>query len=102
VDDFNIRFVAIREHDKEQDQPSSHPNDLITLLSLALDEVVAPHHMMRIVEDFRRCFERDPVSPLIPCGLGTVPRESYSHITVLYIHLLGASVIGMDYRRSYG
>jgi hypothetical protein len=42
--------------------------DLVTLFALASDEVVLPSHMIRIVEDFLRCLERDSMNPLIPSG----------------------------------
>jgi len=35
-------LAAIDEHDEKQDQLPGHPDDLITLLSIALDEVVVP------------------------------------------------------------
>jgi hypothetical protein len=84
VNDLAI-CLAVDEHYQQQDQLSSHPDDLISLLSIALDEVVIAHHMMRIVEDLRRCLERDSMDPPIPLGFGRVPRESHLHITLLYI-----------------
>jgi hypothetical protein len=54
VNDFDIRLAAVDEDEEEQDQPPGHPDDLITLLSIALDEVVFRHNVVRIVEDFRR------------------------------------------------
>jgi hypothetical protein len=42
VDDFGIRLAAVDEYDEEQDQPPRNPNDLVTLLAIALDEVVLP------------------------------------------------------------
>jgi hypothetical protein len=86
MDDFDIWLWALDEHDKEQGKFPGHPNDLVTLLSVALDEVVVPHHMIRILEDFRRGLERDPMEPSIPSGLCGVPRESRLHITLLNIH----------------
>lgn len=65
---------AVDEHYQQQHQPSGHPDDLISLLSIALDEVVIAYHMMRIVEDLRRCLERDSMDPPIPFGLGGGPR----------------------------
>ena len=82
--DFDIWLAAVDEHDKEQDQPSGHTDDLITLLSIVLDEVVVPYHVIRIVENFRRRLERDPMDPLIPFGLHRVPCESHLRITLLY------------------
>ena len=54
MDDLDIRLAAVVEHYQEQSQLSGHPDDLITLLSSALDEVVVANHVIRIVEDFRR------------------------------------------------
>ena len=39
---LDIRLAAVDEHDEEQDQPPGHADDLITLLPIALDEVVVP------------------------------------------------------------
>ena len=46
-------LAAVDEHDEKQDRLSGHPDDLIPLLSIALDEVVVPHHVIRIAEDFQ-------------------------------------------------
>ena len=57
MDEFDTRFNADDEHDEEEKHPPGRPNDLITLLSLALDKVVVSRHMIRILEDFRRSVE---------------------------------------------
>lgn len=55
MDEFDIWLAAIDEYDEKQDQPPGHPDYPITLLSVALDEVVVPRKVIRIVENFRRC-----------------------------------------------
>jgi hypothetical protein len=79
-------LVAVDEHNEEQNQLSGHPDDLITLLSSNLDEVVIAHHVIRIVEHLRRCLEGDPTDQLITFGFGKILCESHSHITLSYIH----------------
>jgi hypothetical protein len=79
VDDLDIWFAAVNEHDEEQDQSSGHPNNLITLLAITLDEVVVPHYLIRIVEDFRCCLERDSMDPLIPWAFAG------SHVNLVFI-----------------
>jgi hypothetical protein len=91
VDDLRFCLAAVDEHDEEKDQPPGHTNNLITLLSIALDEVVVSHHVIRIVEDFRRFLERNPMDPLISFRLRRVPSESHLRITLLYIHTRYAS-----------
>jgi len=40
MDDFGIWLAAFDEHNEQHDEPPRHADDLITLLSIALDEVV--------------------------------------------------------------
>jgi hypothetical protein len=85
VDYFDIPVAAVNENDEEQDQAFGHSDDLVTLFALTPNEVVLPSHVMRIVEDFLRCLERDSMNPLVPFGFGQGPRESRFHITILYL-----------------
>ena len=72
MDDIEIRLAAVDEHYEEQNQLSGHPDDLITLLSSALDEVVIAHQAIRIVKHLHRYVERDPMGPLTSVGLSAV------------------------------
>jgi hypothetical protein len=57
VDDSGIWMAAIDE--QQQHQRAGYPDDLITLFSIPLDEVVVPYYVIRIVENFRRRLEGD-------------------------------------------
>ncbi len=50
MDDFDIWLAVVDEDDEEQDQPPGHPDDLITLFSIALDEVVVPRFFSALAE----------------------------------------------------
>ena len=95
MNDLDI-CLAAGEYYQEQDQLSGHPDDLISLLSIPLDEVIIAHHVIWILEDLRGCLERDSMDPLVPSGLDGIPRESHTHITLLYIQTVCARVIGND------
>jgi hypothetical protein len=85
VDGFGVWFAAVHEHDEKQDQIPGHPNELLTLLAFTLDEVIVRRYVIRIIEDFLRRPERNPMDPVIPFGFLGVPSESCCHITLLYI-----------------
>ena len=61
MNDFDTRLASVDEHCQEHNQPPGHSDDLITLLSIALDEMIFSHNVIRIVEYFRRSFEWDPM-----------------------------------------
>jgi len=89
VDYFDVPAAAVNENHEEQGQIFGHPDELVTLLPFTLDEVVFTRHVIRIVEDFLRCLERDSMDPLIPFGLCRVPCESRFRITLLYMEIAG-------------
>jgi hypothetical protein len=50
MNNFSVGLAAVHENHQEQQQLPGHPDDLVPLFSVALDEVVVGRYMVGIVD----------------------------------------------------